>query len=130
MEPASKAITGVASKGMKKILIITCVSVGLLLVTTSGIQAFRILSFLNNQEHLIKEALRAAPPGTLQSNATDGAKQFVETGELIFELSYLWNFADLKQRKMFNMRVYPRVSTHRNDGWVGMNHGNWYVKIP
>ena len=114
---------------MKRKVVIACAALVLLALLVVGVQAFRVVAALHAQEQAIKDALRAAPPGTLQSNAPDGATRFIETGELVFELSYLRNPGDLKNRTMLNMRVHPRVSTHRNDGWVGIYQGNWYVKI-
>ena len=114
---------------MKRKLVIACVALVLLALLVGGVQATRVVAALHAQEQFIKEALRMAPPDTLQSNASDGAKRFIETGELVFELSYLRNPAGLKQRTMLNMRVHPRVSAHRSDGWVGIYQGNWYVKI-
>lgn len=119
----------VGSKEMKRKMIIACAVLVLLPTALIGIQAARVRTHLKAQEELIKEALRTAEPGTLQSNAPDGAKRFIETGELVFELSYFRNPAGLKQREVFNMRVYPRVSNYGNDGWIGICQGNWYVKI-
>jgi len=116
-------------KNMRRKLITTYTVLVVLLALAVGTQALRVVSTLHTQEYLIKEALRAAPEGTLQSNAADGAKRFIDTGELVFELSYLWNPAGVKNRRMLNIRVYPRVSTHGGDGWVGIYQGNWYVKI-
>jgi hypothetical protein len=119
----------VGSKEMKRKIIIACTVLVLLPVLAIGVQALRVISALHAQEKVIKDALRTASPGTLQSNATDGAERFLKTGELVFELSYLRDPAGLKQRTMLNMRVHPRVSTHRSDGWVGIYQGNWYVKM-
>ena len=105
---------------MKKKPVIACSVLVLLALLIGGVQAIRVVAALHAQEQFIKDALRVAPPDTLQSNASDGAKRFIETGELVFELSYLWNPAGLEQRTMLNMRVHPRVSTHRSDGWVGI----------
>jgi hypothetical protein len=30
---------------------------------------------------------------------------------------------------VLNMRLAPRVTTDRKDGWVGKYQGHWYVKI-
>ncbi len=116
-------------KNMRRKLITIYTMLVVLSALAVGIQARRVVSTLHTQEHLIKESLSTAPEGTLQSNASDGAKRFIETGELVFEFSYLWNPTGVKNRQMLNMRVYPRVSTHGSDGWVGIYQGNWYVKI-
>lgn len=114
---------------MKRNLVIACVAFVLLTLLLGSVQSIRVMSALQAKGQFIKEALRAAPPDILQSNFPDGAKKFIETGELVFEFSYLLNPAGLKQCTMLHMRIHPRVSTHRSDGWAGIYQGNWYVKI-
>jgi hypothetical protein len=115
---------------MKRKLTIICAALVLLPILLIGIQALRVSSALREQTHTIKEALRATPAGTIQSNVTNGVQRFIESGELVFELPYLRNPNLIKKLEILNMRVYPRVTTHRSDGWVGIYKGSWYVKIP
>ena len=114
---------------MKKNLIIACAILTLLMIFFGGVRVIRVVLFLNAQEKKIKQALRTAEAGILLSNATGGADRFVNTGELVLEPSYLLHPEKMKQRNMFNMRLKPRVCTGRNDGWVGIYQGHWYVKI-
>jgi len=114
---------------MKRKLIITCAVLVLFSVALLAVQSYRVHSILNKREVVIKEALRTADDDLPQSNAPNGAERFIETGELVFKWSYLKNPSDLGQHTMFNIRVYPRVSTHRSDGWVGIHRNRWYVKI-
>jgi hypothetical protein len=95
----------------------------------AAVRVFSVMSLLNAKESAIKEALRTAPAGQLRSNADDGADRFIKTGELILEPTYLLHPERIEKLSMLNMRINPRVSTDRRDGWVGKYQGHWYVKI-
>ncbi len=90
-----------------------------------------VASCLERRECEIKDALRAANTNIAfsASNAKDGVERFVRTGELILEPTDLLNPNAMRHRQMYKMRVCPRVSNDRADGWVGIYNGNWYVKI-
>jgi hypothetical protein len=98
-------------------------------VVIAAVRVFSVVSLLNAKQEAIKQALRAAPAGTLRSNADDGADRFIKTGELILEPAYLFHPNRIEERSMLNMRLSPRVTTDSRDGWVGKYQGHWYVKI-
>jgi hypothetical protein len=84
---------------------------------------------LDAKEKAVKEARRIAPPGALLSDADDGAERFIKTGVLILEPAYLLHPDRIEDLSMLNMRLNPRVTTDKRDGWVGKYQEHWYVKI-
>lgn len=98
-------------------------------IAFATIRVVSVVVYLNAQENAAKQAFRTADSKEEMSNSAGGAKRFTDTGSLILEPSYVLDPSKMKQRRIFNMRLNPRVSRMKNDGWVGMYNGHWYVKI-
>jgi hypothetical protein len=113
---------------MKKRLNITY-GILALVALLAAIRVFSVLSLLSAKEEAIKLALRTAPVGALPSKLDDGADRFIKTGVLILEPAYLLHPDRIEDSSTLNMRLAPRVTTDRKDGWVGKYQGHWYVKI-
>ncbi len=86
-------------------------------------------SELRLQESKIKEALRNETSELPLSNTPNGVERFLDSGELVLEPAFLLHPEKIDAMDQFQLRVYPRITNHSNDGWVGIHMGRWYVKL-
>lgn len=90
---------------------------------------YEVHSRLIEHERVIKEALRHETLDSPLSNTSDGVERFLDTGQLVFESRFFLHPEELDEVERYRIRVHPRITTHRDDGWVGMHMGQWYVKL-
>ncbi|MEW5766512.1 MAG: hypothetical protein AB1797_02645 [bacterium] len=113
-----------------RIIIVFCTLFVIAFAGFAIVRWYHVKTYLQTQEKIIKNELNTVQIKHSRSNASDGVKRFLDTGKLIAVPSYFVQPSKMYEANMYYIRVFPRVTTHNEDGWVGRNKsGNWYVKI-